>query len=100
VRPNRKQLVGLKTKDPKQVIPEGSQAVSDPKQTIPMAMLGHITSSYWSENLNCSIAMGYIKGGIERMGENVYYPQADGSIIEAEICSSVFLDPAGDRQNV
>ena len=25
---------------------------------------------------------------------------ADGSLIEAEICSSVFYDPKGDRQNV
>jgi sarcosine oxidase subunit alpha len=100
VRPNRKQLVGLKTKDSKRVIPEGSQAVNDPNQSIPMDMQGHITSSYWSENLKCSIAMGFIKGGIKRMGESVYYPQADGTVIEAEICSSIFLDPAGDRQNV
>ncbi len=100
VRENRKQLVGLKTKDPTLVIPEGSQAVNDPKQAIPMDMLGHITSSYWSANLGCSIAMGYIKGGIDRMGETVYYPQADGSVIEAEICSYIFLDPKGERQNV
>ncbi len=100
VRENRKQLVGLKTKDPKTVIPEGSQAVNDPNQPIPMDMLGHITSSYWSANLGHSIAMGFIKGGINRMGETVYYPQADGSVIEAEICSTIFLDPKGERQNV
>jgi sarcosine oxidase subunit alpha len=34
------------------------------------------------------------------MGEKVYYPLADGRVIEAEICSPVFLDPAGERQNV
>jgi sarcosine oxidase subunit alpha len=34
------------------------------------------------------------------MGETVYYPQADGSVIEAEICNPVFLDPKGERQNV
>ncbi len=100
VRPNRKQLVGLKTKDPKRVIPEGSQAVNDPDQPLPMDMQGHITSSYWSANLGHSIAMGYIKGGINRMGETVYYPQADGSAIEAEICSTIFLDSKGERQNV
>ncbi len=100
VRENRKQLVGLKTKDPKVVIPEGSQAVNDPNQPIPMDMLGHITSSYWSANLGHSIAMGYIKGGIDRTGDTVYYPQPDGSVIEAEICSYIFLDPKGERQNV
>ena len=65
-----------------------------------MKMLGHITSSYWSENLGHSIAMGYIKNGINRTGETVYYPQVDGSVIEAEICSYVFLDAKGERQHV
>ena len=35
-----KQLVGLKTRDPKQVIPEGAHAVLDPNQPAPMDMLG------------------------------------------------------------
>ncbi len=100
VRPDRKQLVGLKTTDPNVVIPEGSQGVFDPKAPIPMPMVGHVTSSYWSENLGHSIAMGLVKGGLSKMGEKVYYPQADGSVIEAEICSPVFLDPKGERQNV
>ncbi|RDE24605.1 sarcosine oxidase subunit alpha [Motiliproteus coralliicola] len=100
VKPNRKQLVGLKTKDPQKVIPEGSQAVADPNQPIPMTMLGHVTSSYYSACLGHSIAMGFVRGGLDKMGESVYYPQADGSVIEAEICSPIFLDPKGERQNV
>lgn len=100
VRGQRKQLVGLKTRDPKTVLPEGAQAVADPKQPLPMDLLGHISSSYWSANLNRSIAMGFIKGGLERMGETVYYPLPDGRVIEAEICSPVFFDPKGERQNV
>ena len=100
VRPNRKQLVGLKTKVPDAVIPEGSQAVNDFEQQIPMDMLGHITSSYFSANLGHSIAMGMIKDGLNRMGETVYYPLADGRVIEAEICSPVFYDPKGERQRV
>ena len=100
VRPNRKQLVGLKTKVPEAVIPEGSQAVNDFEQQIPMDMLGHVTSSYYSANLGHSIAMGMIKDGLNRMGETVYYPLADGRVIEAEICSPVFYDPKGERQRV
>jgi len=100
VRENRKQLVGLKTTDPKVVLPEGAQGVFDPKAPIPMPMVGHITSSYWSANLGRSIAMGMVKGGLDRMGEKVYYPLADGRVVEAEICSPVFLDPKGERQNV
>lgn len=100
VRDNRKQLVGLKTKDPQVVLPEGAQAVDDPNQPLPMAMLGHITSSYYSANLGRSIAMGLIKNGHNRDGETVYYPLANGQVVEAEICSTLFLDPKGERQNV
>lgn len=100
VRPNRKQLVGLKTKNPDTVLPEGAQAVNDPNQPKPMEMLGHVTSSYYSAVLGRSIAMGFIKGGLDRMGESVYYPLADGRVVEAEICSTIFYDPKGERQNV
>ena len=99
VRENRKQLVGLKTKDPKFVLEEGAQAVFDPQAQIPMPMVGHVTSSYWSPNCERSIAMGVIKGGLTRMGESVFFPQKDGRVIEAEICSPVFFDPEGERQN-
>ncbi|MGJ8646604.1 MAG: sarcosine oxidase subunit alpha family protein [Marinomonas colpomeniae] len=100
VRKNRKQMVGLKTKDPMKVIPEGSQAVLDPKAPMPVPMEGHISSSYWSESLGHSIAMGFIKDGLDKMGDTVYYPMADGTVIEAEICSPIFFDPKGERQNV
>ncbi len=100
VREDRKQWVGLKTTDPTVVLPEGAQGVFDPSAPIPMPMVGHVTSSYWSANLNRSIAMGLVKGGLGRMGEKVYYPLADGRVVEAEICSPVFLDPQGERQNV
>ncbi|MCB5160494.1 sarcosine oxidase subunit alpha family protein [Marinomonas algarum] len=99
-RENRKQLVGLKTKDPKQVIPEGSAAVLNPNAPKPLSIEGHISSSYWSESLGHSIAMGFIKGGLDKMGDTVYYPMADGTVIEAEICSPIFFDPKGERQNV
>jgi len=100
VKTGRKQLVGIKTKDPKQVIPEGAQAVNDPNEPIPMTMLGHVTSSYYSACLKHSIAMAYIRGGHDRMGETVYYPLANGNVIEATICSPIFFDPKGEQQNV
>ncbi|GIZ12616.1 sarcosine oxidase subunit alpha [Pseudomonas sp. NCCP-436] len=100
LREDRKQLVGLKTIDPKKVLPEGAQLVFDPKQPIPMQMVGHVTSSYMSATLGHSIAMAMVKGGHKRMGERVFAPLADGRVIEAEICSYVFYDPKGERQNV
>ena len=74
--PQRKQLVGLLTEDPKQVIPEGAHAVLDPDQLAPMEMLGHVTSSYYSPNLGHSIAMALLKGGHNRSGRDCLYPDA------------------------
>ena len=100
VREGRKQLVGLRTLDPLQVLPEGSQIVNNPAEALPMAMQGHVTSSYYSANLEHSIALAVVKGGLARMGDRVYCPLADGAVIEAEIVDSVFYDPTGERQNV
>lgn len=99
-RENRKQLVGLKTVDGQAVLPEGAQVVFDAKQKIPMAMQGHVTSSYYSAYLGHSIALAVVKGGLGRMGQVIYCPLADGRIIAAEIVSSVFYDPKGERHHV
>ncbi|BCG22453.1 sarcosine oxidase subunit alpha [Pseudomonas tohonis] len=100
LREDRKQLVGLKPLDPNKVLPEGSQLVFDPKQSIPMTMVGHVTSSYMSAAMGYSFALAVVRGGLKRMGQKVFAPLADGSVIEAEIVSSVFYDPKGERQNV
>jgi len=94
----RKQLVGLRTKDPKVVLEEGAQVVADPKQPIPMKMIGHVTSSYWSENCGRSIALGLVTGGFDRMGETLYVPMPD-KVIEVEVVGQVFFDEKGERLN-
>ncbi|MBA8909020.1 sarcosine oxidase subunit alpha [Aminobacter ciceronei] len=94
----RKQLVGLKTKDPRTVLEEGAQIVENPKQAIPMKMIGHVTSSYWSANCDRSIAMGLVLGGRDRIGETLYVPMPDG-VIEVEVTGTVFFDEKGDRLN-
>jgi len=100
LRTDRKQLVGLRARDPEVVIPEGSQAVRNPDETKPMTMVGHVTSSYFSASLGHGIAMGLIKDGLNRLGETVYFPQANGEVLEAVTCSTVFLDADGRRQHV
>ncbi|MBS9404765.1 sarcosine oxidase subunit alpha family protein [Halomonas sp. TRM85114] len=99
-RENRKQLVGLKPKDPAVVLQEGAQIVFDPKAPIPMPMVGHVTSSYYSPILEAGFALAVVKGGQKRMGETVYLPMADGTTHEAEIVGPIFVDPKGERQNV
>ncbi|RLP26741.1 sarcosine oxidase subunit alpha [Mesorhizobium sp. YM1C-6-2] len=98
VAPGRKQLVGLKTKDPKTVLEEGAQVVANPNQPIPMKMIGHVTSSYWSENCGRSIALALVVDGHSRMGETLFVPMPSG-VIEVEICSAVFFDEKGGRLN-
>jgi sarcosine oxidase subunit alpha len=100
VKENRKQLVGLKPVNTSAVLPEGAQLVFDAKQAIPMSMVGHVTSSYYSTSMGFSFALALVKGGLKRMGEKVFAPLADGTLIEAEIVSSVFFDPKGEQQNV
>ncbi|WEX11799.1 sarcosine oxidase subunit alpha [Chelativorans sp. AA-79] len=92
----RRQLVGLKTKDPKTVLEEGAQIVADPKQPVPMRMIGHVTSSYWSENCGRSIALALLENGRERMGERLCVPMPDG-VIEVEVASMIFFDEKGER---
>ena len=94
----RKELVGLKTLEPSIVLEEGAQIVDNPNQQIPMTMVGHVTSSYWSEVLGHSIAMAVVRDGHKRMGETIYIPMPD-QMIKAEICSPIFYDPKGERLN-
>jgi sarcosine oxidase subunit alpha len=97
-REDRKQLVGLRTERPQEVLPEGAQIVSELRPTPPMTMIGHVTSSYWSENLGHSIALALVKGGRARLGEMVQLP-LERKVIRATVCSPVFFDPQGERMN-
>jgi sarcosine oxidase subunit alpha len=94
--PDRKQLVGLKARDPKVVLEEGAQIVADPNQPIPMKMIGHVTSSYWSENCGRGIALALVAGGRARMDQTLYVPMPDRTI-EVEVTGAVFVDEKGER---
>ena len=97
--PNRKQLVGLLTEDPQEVLPDGAHAVEAVKDKPPMKTIGHVTSSYWSPTLERSIAMALIRDGRNRMGEFVEIPLEGGSVIKAQIVDATFYDKEGKRQN-
>ena len=93
----RKQLVGLLTDDPKVVLEEGAQIVADPNQPKPMTMLGHVTSSYWSDALGRSIAMAVVADGRERDGQTLHIPMPDRTITAKVFKSTVFYDPENTR---
>lgn len=96
VREGRKQLVGLATNRPGDVLEEGAQIVAEPGQPKPMTMLGHVTSAYWSENCGHSIALALVAGGRSRIGETLYVPMKD-KVIAVEVTDMVFFDKEGGR---
>jgi sarcosine oxidase subunit alpha len=98
-RPDRKQLVGLLTDDPDEVLPDGAHAVHEVKDKPPMQTVGHVTSSYRSPTLGRSIAMALIENGRARLGETLSFP-LDGKLVKAKIVEPVFYDRQGAKQHV
>mgnify|MGYP000158479497 FL=1 len=97
IREDRKQLVGIVTEDPREVLEEGAQIVADVSKK-PVEMLGHITSSYFSPNLNKSIALGVVKGGKNMLGKKLFIPMKN-KIISVQVADPVFLDKENKRLN-
>jgi sarcosine oxidase, subunit alpha len=96
-RSDRKQLVGLLTEDPNEILPEGAQLVFDPSAKVPMPMCGHVTSSYWSPNCGRSIALALVRGGLGKKGSIVHSPLI-GRTVKATIVDPVFFDPENQRR--
>ena len=97
IREDRKQLVGLLTDNPEDILEEGSQIVADVKKS-PVEMLGHVTSSYYSPNLKKSIALAVVKGGKNMMGKKLIIPMENKSI-NVTIADPVFLDKENKKLN-
>jgi sarcosine oxidase, subunit alpha len=98
-RPDRKHLVGLLPVDPTIVLAEGSQIVESPTlPEPPVPMLGHVTSSYRSAELDRSFALALVKAGRDRVGQTVHVPVA-GELVPVEITEPVLVDPEGARRD-
>jgi sarcosine oxidase subunit alpha len=94
--PDRRQLVGLLTVNSNIVLEEGAQLVADPRQPVPMDIIGHVTSSYWSPALERSVALGMVKAGRSRIGETLHVPMPDQTIA-VTVAQPQFYDPSGAR---
>jgi sarcosine oxidase subunit alpha len=94
--PGRKQLVGLASLDNATVLEEGAQIVADPKAPVPMAMLGHVTSAYWSTTLGQPLALAMLADGRARLNETLHVPMPNGAIA-VRVVDPVAFDPAGSR---
>ena len=97
IREDRKQLVGLLTNNPKEILEEGSQIV-EKMTNLPMNMVGHVTSSYFSPNLGRSIALALMKEGLKKKGKKIFVPMPNKTI-EAIITDPIFIDPSNERLN-
>jgi len=97
IREDRKQLVGLLTENPDEVLEEGAQIVAETNKQ-PIEMLGHVTSSYFSPNLNKSIALAIVKNGKKMKGQKLFVPMKNKTI-NVTITDTVFLDKENKRLN-
>ena len=97
MRDDRKQLVGLLTENPDEVLEEGAQIVANFNKS-PVEMLGHVTSSYYSPNLKKSIALGFVRGGKNMMGQKLIIPMQNKKI-NVTVADPVFLDKENKRLN-
>jgi sarcosine oxidase, subunit alpha len=97
IKKNRKQLVGLITENPNEVLEEGAQIVADTEEK-PVEMLGHVTSSYYSPNLKKSIALAVVRGGKNMMGKKLFIPM-ENKLINVTVADPVFLDKENTRLN-
>ncbi|MEA2579392.1 MAG: sarcosine oxidase, subunit alpha [Actinomycetota bacterium] len=98
IRPDRKQLVGLLPVEPDQLLPEGAQLVERDTGVIPMAMVGHVTSSYASPILGRTIALAMVESGRARHGQMLHAPLL-GATIAAEVTAPIFYDAEGARRD-
>jgi sarcosine oxidase subunit alpha len=91
LRPDRKQLVGLLTADPRTVLSEGAPITAAPVRRPPVRLIGHVTSSYRSAALDRSIALALVEGGRARIGETLYVPDMDGCNHDVTVTAPRFL---------
>ena len=98
--PDRWKLVGLETLHGA-VLPHGALAVAPGRNANGQRQTqGRVTSSYYSANLGCGIAMGLVAQGPDRMGEVLDFAGPGDRIIQARIVDPVRIDKDGERQNV
>ncbi|MDT0388795.1 sarcosine oxidase subunit alpha family protein [Streptomyces dubilierae] len=99
-RPDRKQLVGLLPADRATRLPEGTQLVAPDVclETVPVPMLGHVTSSYHSPALGRPFALALVAGGRSRIGETLLAPVGE-DLVPVEVTDCVLYDPEGTKRD-
>ncbi len=100
LRKDRKQLVGLRSLDGEYVLPEGAQLACLPLGKKPVAIEGHVTSSYSSPTTGHPIALALLKRGRERSGEKLLAVSLQSDPVRVQVVNSCFYDRNGRRQKI
>ena len=61
-------------------------------------MLGYVTSSYFSPNLNKSIALAVVKDGKNMRGKKLFIPMENKNI-SVTVANPVFFDKKNEKLN-
>ena len=92
-REDRKQLVGILPLNKSQNIEEGQHVLLNeqlPKKIKdPVAVIGHVTSSYLSPTLGHYVAMGLISNGNKLIGSEVSISSSQNGAIKAKIVKNI-----------
>jgi sarcosine oxidase subunit alpha len=97
---DRWKLAGFETLDGS-VVPDGAYIVSAGINANGQGNTqGRVTSTYYSPTLKRGIAMGLIKGGLDRIGDVVEFNTVSGGTVKAKVVDPVFYDKDGEKQNV
>ena len=60
---------------------------------------GRVTSTYYSPTLKKGIAMGLVKGGMDRLGDVVEFNTLTTTTVKARVVDPVFYDKDGEKGN-
>ncbi len=97
--PDRWKLVGFETLDGS-VIPDGAYVLAEGLNANGQRNVqGRVTSTYYSPTLKRGIAMGLLRHGPARMGEEVAFNTVAGGTVRARVRDTVFYDRDGEKQN-
>ncbi|MGK0398939.1 MAG: heterotetrameric sarcosine oxidase alpha subunit [Gammaproteobacteria bacterium] len=94
----RLQVVGFKSLETGVNLRIGAHLVDDSVKLDSVSQSqGHITATTYSPSLGCGIALGLLRDGASRHGQQIdaVFP-LDNEKVRVEICHPVFIDPKGE----
>lgn len=94
----RLQVVGLKSLEPGRNLRIGAHLVDDKVKLDSVSQSqGHVSATTYSPSLGYGIALGLLKDGASRHGEQIdaVFP-LDNEKLRVEVCHPVFIDPKGE----